>query len=468
MAFLLALLPEAALAIGEVGAFTAEATGSSFAGAAVATGITGYAGKKLDEAAGSVVSSGVDAVFGAGTSEKVSSGASKFAKEAPNLAVNIAFRETGTSVNASNATGAKGMFDQYFGYKERGPDLFAEAKKQGYTWDKPKPSPKEIAKSPQPVLEKPTTPSAAFVPNTDLRSSGQSPNGDVVDSRKRGEDLGRFISMTGTVLTSDGETPISKAYGIVAGSNPLLSYLIPSLSKFQAGMTVPTNENYLKISQVYNGKNLTHLNVLETVNEDGTKSFSALDETGATITWNTAWNNHKTVPPIWGTWTGINSPNNTKPVSLLDLFAFFHDYSYHVYGNFNETGDYQLISRVYSNLDRMSGSERDIALMTVKYFSTIGMAARLYAGNKGETIYLGNVSASDSVKTDDSVFPHVVPEAATLSPEGYLECKKYFFEGLEHGLIDESLNSSVASTYAKPVQNPMILSAIDNLMVQLA
>ena len=74
---------------------------------------------------------------------------------------------------------------------------------------------------PTDVLKPPTNPPNAYVPSQQ----------GVIDAKQRGIDLGRFISLTTTALDTpevkSSETPLSKAYELVLGSNPLLSYLMP-------------------------------------------------------------------------------------------------------------------------------------------------------------------------------------------------------------------------------------------------
>jgi hypothetical protein len=244
----------------------------------------------------------------------------------------------------------------------------------------------------------------------------------------------------------------------VFANNPLLSYLAPALENFQAKMVLPSGEEYQKNSQIYNGRNLAFQNVLETINPDGTKDYSAKDELGITYTWFGKWNNHQVVSPIWGTWTGINSPNNAKPISLLDLFAMFHDIDYKLYGSFNQTADYKLISRVYNNLDRFGTQEKQIALTTIKYFSTIGSAARMYTGIKGDGV----------LTLDDSILPHFI-EHVPEDPKDYQEMKTHFVDGMIEGIIHESINTGLPSVNIphSSYNNKSILSIIDNLEIML-
>jgi hypothetical protein len=409
MAFLLGLVPEFLAGAEAVGVGVTEATGSSIAGSAVQGAVVGQAGNVANEAGSSLFSKGVDKIFGEGTAESLSKKAHKAA-------------QLGSSFYDYTTEGTYGSDPTKI-----------DPLTQAVNINRPKPE--NVCKGEQ-----------------------------HADARESGKDLGTFISKTATEMSfaEPGDNVISTIYTKVFGTNPLLAYLAGPLEKFQAGLTLPTNERYLEIAKTYNGKNLTFENVLETINSDGTKDYSAKDETGVVYTWFGKWNTHKVVPPIWGTWTGINSPNNTKPVSLLDLFAFFHDIDYKLYGNFNEQADYKLLARVYNNLDRMGPNERQIALTTVKYFSTIGAAARTYAGNPG------TITVSPGIQQDDSFLPHIVDELPQ-KPEDYSELKKHFIDGMMEGLITESITSGIPSMNVDHTnyRTNVLLNIIDNLQVQI-
>lgn len=180
--------------------------------------------------------------------------------------------------------------------------------------------------------------------------------------------------------------------------NPIYFYLADKLLSVSGEFVLPTDEDYNKVSEIYNGKGLFE----EPVNQRATLNnteFYSLDETGKEWVWKyPEYNNYTVVPPIWGVYTGINSPNNQLPISglvngelkqsYLDKVAFQHDIMYHDFGSFNKFADYVLISRISQNLDKMIfEGERETALVAMNYFSTLGKVVRkLYGDNVSEGI----------------------------------------------------------------------------------
>jgi hypothetical protein len=444
----MSFLPFVGEAIGEYGLFITEGTGSSFLGAQASGQVAGQINQATAEGSKSLFDRTATWALGKERYERYSEKLNQLSKMG---AFSYGLGPTTGEPGVGLPQVQKPPTPEEQVLEQKIKECTAHTKEMFRNKPKEEPHPTD-------VLMPPVNPPSAYVPSS---------NG-IIDAKKRGEDLGKFISLTATALDTpeakSSATPLTKAYEIVVGSNPFLSYLMPSVSKFQAGLTLPTNEEYKKVAAVYNGKNLDYRNVLA-AEVNGYMTFSARNEVGEVITWNTEWNSHKVVPPLWGVWVGPNSPNNKSPTSLLDLFAFFHDYSYHVYGNFNELGDYQLISRVYQNLDRMSGSEREIALTTVKYFSTIGAAARAYAGNKGHMAY--SQDSTNEKGADDSIFPILIPEAETLESVDYSEAKDYFFEGLETGLRSETGNSSVMASYTVSNRNQLLINYLENIEIEV-
>lgn len=184
---------------------------------------------------------------------------------------------------------------------------------------------------------------------------------------------------------------IGDIFAKLSQSNPIYYYLSNALLESFSDIVIPQNDPYYQeIATVYNGKGLYDKFVKTSF--DGTNSiFSAVDEIGQPIFWNTSYNTYIVVPPIWGIWTGINSPNSSPPVtgfvdgkirqSWLDFCAFAHDISYHDWGSFNKKGDYILISRISQNLDWLVfPGERQIGIIAVDYFSSLGAVARKLMG----------------------------------------------------------------------------------------
>lgn len=106
------------------------------------------------------------------------------------------------------------------------------------------------------------------------------------------------------------------------------------------------------------------------------------------------YNDYTVISPIWGTWTGINSPNNTVPVygnyqgrpqqSQLDKIAFIHDCLYHDYGSFNKFADSVLISYIDNGINKgifVFPNELETAKVARTYFSTLGTVVRKIYGD---------------------------------------------------------------------------------------
>jgi hypothetical protein len=428
MAFAVGFVPEIALGAEELGIFAEASTGLPISGA-IQGAVIGEVGNIANKAAGGVAETVAEKVLGKDTVDSLHE---KWEK-------------------------SKQLGSSFFDYMTGG--IYGHNTNQQEFVDPrqgPIPTPNQQTPTPNQQTPTPTPQSSGAQGITCAKKE---------EARTKGKDLGSFISKTATEMlvgaaqNEKGSNVVSGIYDKVFGSNPLLSYLAPGLENFQAQMTLPTNEDYQKIAAVYNGKNLDYRNVLETVNADGTKDFSAKDELGITHTWFGAWNNHPVIQPIYGVFVGLNSPNNAKPVSLLDLFAMFHDIDYKQFGNFNQTADYKLISRVFNNLNRFNPQEKQMALLTVKYFSTVGAAARAYAGVKGD----GTLDLS----VDESIIPHLVPDTPE-HPEDYLEMKYHFVDGMMEGIIREtSISSPIASPGQTNYSRDYLLSIIDNLEVSL-
>jgi hypothetical protein len=175
-------------------------------------------------------------------------------------------------------------------------------------------------------------------------------------------------------------------------SNPVYYYLTNKILESFGSIVIPQNDpEYQAIANIYNGKGLYEQFVKTSF--DGTNSvFSLVDEAGDTIFWKyPEYNTYVVVPPLYGTWVGINSPNNQTPLrgfvdgmireSWLDKCAFMHDNSYHDNSSFNKTGDYQLISRISQNLDLLVlPGEKQVGLIAVNYFSSLGALTRKLMG----------------------------------------------------------------------------------------
>lgn len=182
--------------------------------------------------------------------------------------------------------------------------------------------------------------------------------------------------------------------------NPVYFYLAEKFLSKTGEFFAPTDEDYKRISEIYNGEGIYGQ---ETVQDE--VGFSLFDETGTKRQWKYEYNDYTVIPPIWGTWVGINSPNNTKPISYiaedgnpvesyLDQICMLHDISYQPpdrggYGLFSKVGDYMLISRALygkrNGLYKMPNEELT-ADVAINYFSTLGRVMRRMYGSDGVSV----------------------------------------------------------------------------------
>ncbi len=246
----------------------------------------------------------------------------------------------------------------------------------------------------------------------------------------------------------------------VVKMNPQLEDVSKTLGSFLSSR-IPNNDKYQAIANVYNGKNLTLRNCV-TKYDRVTEGliFTLKDEVGAIV--QLKQNKGKVIPALYGIFVGPYSPNNAPPVSLLDLFAAFHDYDYSVNGFFDQIGDYKLISRCSQNYSRMDNSEKPYAKITILYFSTLGHTASSLLGSLPTNI--GTVVSDQDTK--DDIFPVVSPESISLPPDQYNIARTHFYHDLEDQLELESASSSIMAVYGNN-NNKFLSQEFGNINVQL-
>lgn len=196
-------------------------------------------------------------------------------------------------------------------------------------------------------------------------------------------------------------------------SNPVYYYLVNKLLDKTGELVVPTDASYQSVAAVYNGAGLYDQFTKEAF--DGTNTvFSIVDEVGVLREWKyPEYNRYTVIPPLWGYWTGINSPNNQTPLralvggqireSYLDKIAMMHDIDYHDLGSFSLLADQKLIARAANgkNLFVIPGEDL-VANVAINYFSTLGAVMRKMLGPVG----------TDSVVKDlyEDVYEAPMPE----------------------------------------------------------
>jgi hypothetical protein len=258
------------------------------------------------------------------------------------------------------------------------------------------------------------------------------------DAQVKAEAVGKDLGTLITVHTNETITKKKDPFDALSDSLSNytgLSYLAKSLSKMdeEVSKSIPVNNAlFRRIYQEYNGKNMDLSNVY--IKEDlgsGIYVFEGIDEYGNKFIWDMRDYNYMTVPAVNGIWTGINSPNNGLPVNLLDLFSYFHDIEY-ASNMFDLEADYRLISRCLQNLDRMAPIERKKAIITIKYFSSIGHSVALY---KNGGFYEKH---KETEQEENQMF-------INTDTTDYNEVSSYFDKGLEMGIMEALKTTPIGS-----------------------
>ena len=212
------------------------------------------------------------------------------------------------------------------------------------------------------------------------------------------------------------------------------------------GNAVPKTEEYMRVSKVYNGKNITAASFKKYRNSQGRIVITGIDELG------TEYRLEETrglvLPSYPGsTFIGPNSRNNDlpNPEMPVDFFAFFHDYSYSL-AMPNKRGDLQFISRISQNMDRIRPEDRDFAKATIIYFANISLNLSLLVDQPpGEDIF-STVGGVDPMDPD------------------YQVLRSAFYQSMESELVSYSKTDSFFSDQAAK----KVADSIENLSIQLS
>lgn len=173
--------------------------------------------------------------------------------------------------------------------------------------------------------------------------------------------------------------------------------LSQKVTNFLADKSLPNTEEFKKIKQVFNGRNINYNNfsiarnsqtkLIEVtgINEIG-QSFVLPETTGFYL------------PSIPGTvFMGPMSRNNKLPTKdrVEDYFSFFHDVSW-VNGP-NRIGDLQFIARLSENMNRVLPQNRKLVSATIIYFANISLHLSMFVAQPEEDIFkvLGGVVPND-------------------------------------------------------------------------
>jgi len=267
----------------------------------------------------------------------------------------------------------------------------------------------------------------------------------------------------------NNKSNVSKILNTLSRVNPFYAYLASKVSDKLTDFFAPDDPGYLKVASTYNGVGLYDRNMILEDLGAGNYEFSIIDEAGGRVVWKfPEYNTYTVVPPLYGTWTGINSPNNSLCLSgtvngvavqsYLDKIAFMHDVGYHDLGSFNEFSDYQLISRALYGKENglfIFPGEAAAANVAISYFSTLGKLMRKMFGPGAEA---GGVQGPSGV-VEKSIVAEAVSEISGVEVSEDI---------IKTELVDavRSIKTSYGSETVG-TGNFALRTALDNLEVQI-
>jgi hypothetical protein len=210
----------------------------------------------------------------------------------------------------------------------------------------------------------------------------------------------------------------------------------------------------------YNGKNLTLANCVKKNSPNGL-IFDLTDEIGNTVSLpeNTGFK----LPTIWGNFVGPYSKNNDNPISLLDLFAAFHDQDYSEFGFFDTIGDFKLVSRISQNYDRMIQAEKSAAKTALLWFSTLGLSAGKLIGSLPKNIH----RIPSNQQPGDDIYYLLDPVKATTTPiEQYSAERTLWYAELEKELESATITSSIFAQVSG-AGNRLLAQEFGNILIEV-
>jgi len=243
-------------------------------------------------------------------------------------------------------------------------------------------------------------------------------DGSILDPYDLGFDVGKLIAKTEIHIREGYDE--AQAMQKVLIEEPDLIYLYADVWKYEHNQGSTDIKDLLNRVRIYDGKGINPENVFQ--NDKG--QFCIVNEVNETKCYTGSIN--PGFPTLHGVWTGPNSPNNLAPISLLDTYAMLHDIGYDEEGYFDFfDSDLILISRIINNLDRMEPEEREKALVTMNYFSTIGYTLSLFR----------NGLPSDIDRHPSAIVTNDIFKA--LSGSNNVLSRTRFYEGLREGIFSE-------------------------------
>ena len=261
---------------------------------------------------------------------------------------------------------------------------------------------------------------ASFVVDFSSNIAGQAFDGNVLDPEK---------ALVETVGTNDTRIKLAQVLGTGLADK------------------IPSNEEYKKIANVYNGLDMYNdSRSIQMFRDPSSKLiyFELIDELKEKTTMFETTGIY--IPAIHGVFMGAQSRNNNLPVDLVDLYSAFHDESY-INGP-NLEGDYKYISRLSQNFYRLSESEKPFARLGIVYFSTMGNLI---------TKMFGNTDVQDPTQKITGIYDFIVPELT----------KEEFEDELITNIAVLHKEESIISANSSSFKNKVLYKEFGNIFIEL-
>ena len=317
-------------------------------------------------------------------------------------------------------------------------------------------------------------------------SSNRTDNKGLLDRAKAmGEALGSAVYNT---ISDEIEKGLSLVESIKKNVHDVTTVgLVETLLRHglsQEELRASLGSKYVEIERTYNGRNLSIDNIQMTLDAQGRAIFLGTDEIGDFHTLRET--QGFSLPSYQGSFMGPFSANKSlfvmdrnglkEQISLVNVMCFFHDSDYQDnnredfrrgYGFFHLESDFRLISRLVNNKDRMlSDTERRMADVAIKYFSTIGYYAAQLKG-------LAYGADGRRKEPDPEILKYFIKEAELVPPDmisddtNSLQVAEVFIDAAVDTVVERFNTESVVrnpvaqAEYIREYEREVILDAVE-------
>lgn len=295
--------------------------------------------------------------------------------------------------------------------------------------------------------------------NTTIDQSPLVPRVENVDTAELADLIVKNVSQIATDYYTNGEVDPVESLKNTIGTDANKTRLTVRLTDFYANKSLPDSEIYKSIANVYNGKNLQYPFIRGKI-VDGVKVFYWKDEVGDYFEMKQ--NLGFVLPSIYGVFGGPYSINNQFPEDLADSFFCMHDQSAlkGILGNVR--GDYQLVSRLSQNKDRLNQESMAFFNSTIAYFSIMASTWLKLKGSLSDDIL---VKPSEVIITDD-FYGSMNTVQAVKNPEMFKQDQFEFYSKFSKDFSEATKTSSMFAQGSK-FRTEQIKKDFGDLMVQL-